>query len=112
MVHLKFYWDTWSIFDDDAVFRMIRREDFEGETWEECCDEFVRYWDQDDSYLVKGYESNTIEANRQLKEIDTDENEVAAPQEVYDYYQTAMEKLKEKEMSEQEESETKRKQIN
>jgi hypothetical protein len=36
-------------------------------------------------------------------------NEVATPQEVYDYYQTAMEKLKEKEMSEQVKSEAKRK---
>jgi hypothetical protein len=85
---------------------MIQSEDHEVETWEECCDECLRYWDWDDSYLVKGYESNTIETNRQLKEIGTDENgnEVAVPQEVYDYYQTAMEKLKE-----QEESEAKRK---
>ena len=47
---------------------------------------------------MKGYESNVIETNRELKEISTDENgdEVAAPQEVYDYYQNAMEKLKEK----------------
>ena len=37
------------------------------------------------------------------------ENEVATPQEVYDYYQNAMEKLKEKEKREQEERETKRK---
>ena len=60
---------------------------------------------------MKGYESNTIETNRQLKEIGTDENrnEVAAHQEVDDYYQTAMEKLKEKEITEQEESEAKRK---
>ena len=85
---------------------MIQSEDHEGETWEEYCDGCVRYWDWHDSYLVKGYESNTIETNRQLKEIGTDENgnEVAAPQEVYYYYQTAMEKLKE-----QEESEAKRK---
>ena len=43
--------------------------------------------------------------------ISTDENgdEVAAPQEVYVYYQNAMEKLKEKEKREQEERETKRK---
>ncbi len=49
--------------------------------------------------------------NRELKEIRTDENgdEVAAPQEVYDYYQNAMEKLKEKEKREQEKGETKRK---
>ena len=41
----------------------------------------------------------------------TDENgkEVAVLQEVYDYYQNAMEKLKEKEKSEQEEREAKRK---
>jgi hypothetical protein len=60
---------------------------------------------------VKGYESNAIETNRQLKEIVTDENgaEVALPREVYDYFQTAMEKLKEKEMSEQEEREAKSK---
>ena len=71
---------------------MIQSEDHEGETWEECCDECLRYWDWDDSYLVKGYESNTIETNRQLKEIGTDGNgnEVVAPQEVYDYYQNAM----------------------
>ena len=69
----------------------------------------MRYWDWDDSYLVKGYESNVIETNRELKEISTDENgdEVAVPQEVYDYYLNAMEKLKEK--REQEERETKRK---
>ena len=43
---------------------------------------------------------------QELKEISTDENgdEVAAPQEVYDYYLNAMEKLKEKEKREQEES--------
>ena len=60
---------------------------------------------------MKGYESNAIETNRQLKEIVTDENgdEVALPREVYDYFQTAMEKLKEKEMSEQVKSEAKRK---
>ena len=58
---------------------------------------------------MKGYESNVIETNRELKEISTDENgdEVAVPQEVYDYYLNAMEKLKEK--REQEERETKRK---
>jgi hypothetical protein len=90
---------------------MIQREDYEGETWEECFDECERYWDWDDSYLVKGSKSNTIETNRQLKEIVTNENrnEVGTPQEVYDYYQTAMEKLKEKEMSEQVKSEAKRK---
>ena len=111
MVHLTFYWDAWAIIDDHDVFRMIQREDYEGETSEECCDECVRYWDWDDSYLVKGYESNVIETNRQLKEVGTDENgdEVAVPQEVYDYYQNAMEKLKEKEKREQEERETKRK---
>jgi len=76
MVHLIFYWDTWAIFDDDAVFSMIQREDYEGETWEECYDECVRYWAWDDSYLVKGYESNTIETNRQLKEIRTDKMEM------------------------------------
>ena len=90
---------------------MIQREDYEGETWEQCFDECVRSCDWDDSYLVKGSKSYTIETNRQLKEIGTDENrnEVAAHQEVDDYYQTAMEKLKEKEMSEQEEREAKRK---
>ena len=108
MAHLTFYWDAGAIFDDD-VFRMIQREDYEGGTWEECCDECVIYWDWDDSYLVKGYESNVIETNRELKEISTEENgdEVAVPQEVYDYYLNAMEKLKEK--REQEERETKRK---
>ena len=46
-----------------------------------------------------------------MKEISTDENgdEVAVPQEIYDYYQNAMEKLKEKEKRVQEEGETKRK---
>ena len=109
MAHPTFYWDAWVIFDDDDVSRMIQREDYEGEHGEECCDKCVRYWDWDDSYLVKGYESNVIETNRELKEISTDENgdEVAAPQEVYDYYLNAMEKLKEK--REQEERETKRK---
>ena len=113
MVHLTFYWDTWAIFDDD-VFRMTQREDYEGETWEECCDQCVRYWDWDDSYLVKDCKSNVIETNRELKEISTDENgdEVAVPQEVYDYYLNAMEKLKEKEKREQEGREAKRKQIN
>ena len=108
MAHLTFYLDALEIFNDD-VFRMIQREDYEGEICDECRDECVRYWDWDDSYLVKGYESNVIETNRELKEISTDENgdEVAAPQEVYDYYLNAMEKLKEK--REQEERETKRK---
>ena len=112
MAHLTFYWDAWAIFDDDDVFRMIQREDYEGATWKECCDECVKSWDWDDSYLVKGYESNVIETNRELKEISTDENgdEVAAPQEVYDYYQNEMEKSKEK--REQEEREAKGKLIN
>ena len=86
MANLTFYWDTWAIFDNDDVFRMIKREDYEGESWKDCCDECVKYWDWDDSDLVKGYESNLIETNRQLKEITTDENgqEVEALQEVYD----------------------------
>ena len=55
---------------------------------------------------MKSSKSNTIETNRQLKEkgIDENRNEVALPQEDYDYYQTAMEKLNEKVMSEQVES--------
>ena len=58
---------------------MIQWEDYEGETWDEC----VRYWDWDDSYLVKGSKSNTIETSRQLKEKGTNENrnEVAVPDE-------------------------------
>ena len=112
MAHLTFYWDAWAIFDDDDVFRMIQREDYEGATWKECCDECVKFWDWDDSFLVKGYESNVIETNRELKEISADENgdEVAAPHEVYDYYQNEMEKSKEK--REQEEREAKGKLIN
>ena len=51
MSHLTYYLDALAIFNDD-VFRMIQREDYEGEIWEECCDECVRYWDWDDSYLV------------------------------------------------------------
>ena len=39
MIHLTFYWDAWAIFDGDDVFRMIQREDYECETWEECFDE-------------------------------------------------------------------------
>ena len=111
MVHLTFYWDAWAIFDDD-VFRMIQREDYQGETWKECCNECVNSWDWDDSYLVKGYESNVIETNRQLKEIGIAENgdELAAPLEFYDYYQSEMLKLKEK--REQEEREAKEKLIN
>ena len=112
MAHLTFYWDAWAIFDDDDVFRMIQREDYKGATWKECCDECVNSWDWDYSYLVKGYESNVIETNRQLKEIGISENgdEVAAPQEVYDYYQNEMDKLKEK--RELEEREAKEKLIN
>ena len=112
MTQLTFYWDAWAIFDDDDVFRMIQREDYQGTTWKDCCDECVKSWDWDDSYLVKGYERNVIETNRQLKEIGIYENgdEVAAPKEVYDYYQNEMEKLKEK--REQEERESKGKLIN
>ena len=97
MAHLTFSWDAGVIFDDD-VSRMIQKEDYKGENWEECCDECERFWDWYDSYLVKGYESNVIETNRELKEISTDENgdEVATTQEVYNYYQNAMEKLIEK----------------
>lgn len=43
MIHLTFYCDTCANFDDDAVFRMILREDYEGETWGKCFDECVRY---------------------------------------------------------------------
>ena len=106
MAYFTFYWDALAIFDDD-VSRMIQREDYEGEICDECCDECrdecVRYWDWDDSYLVKGYESNVIDSNRGLNEISTDEygDEVAAPPEVYAYYQNAMEKLKEKEKKKQ-----------
>ena len=74
MAYFTFYWNALAIFDDDEVFRMIQREDYEGETSEECCDECVRYWDWDDSYLLKGYESNVIETNRELNETSTDEN--------------------------------------
>ena len=114
MAHLTFYWDAWVIFEDDDVFRMIQREDYEGETWEECCEECVRYCDWDYSYLVKGCESNVIETNRQLKEITTNENgqEVEALEEVYDYYHNSMKKLEEKEKRVQEERKAKRIYIN
>ena len=114
MANLTFYWDTWAIFDNDDVFRMIKREDYEGESWKDCCDECVKFWDWDDSDLVKGYESNVIETNRQLKEITTDENgqEVEALEEVYDYYHNSMKKLDEKEKRVQEERKAKRNYIN
>ena len=35
MAHLTFYLDALAIINDD-VFRMIQREDYEGEIWEEC----------------------------------------------------------------------------
>ena len=45
-----------------------------------------------------------------MKEISTDQNaDEAAPQEVYDYYHNAMDKLKEKEKREQKGREAKRK---
>ncbi len=52
MAHLTIYLNALAIFNDD-VFRMIQREDNEGETWEECCDECVRYWDWVDSYFCE-----------------------------------------------------------
>ena len=114
MVNLTFYWDTWAIFKNDDVFRMMKREDFEGESWKDCCDECLKYSDWDDSDLVKGYESNVVETNRKLKEITTDQNgqEVEVSEEVYNYYHNSMKKLEEKVKSSKEEGKTGKNYIN
>ena len=98
MVHLTFYWNTWAIFENEDIFRMIQREDYEGETWRKCCNECAKRWDWDDSYLVKGSQENLLETDRKLKEIVINENgvEVLAPDEVYFYYKNELDKLKEK----------------
>tara|TARA_B100001250_G_C19617530_1_gene707843 strand:- start:215 stop:556 length:342 start_codon:yes stop_codon:yes gene_type:complete len=95
MAHLTFYWDTWAIFEDNDIFRMLQREDYEGKTWEECCEKCARCWNWDDSDLVKGYEEKIIETDRQLKEISIHENgeEIEAAPEIYEYYQNAVEKF-------------------
>ncbi len=95
MVYLTFYWDTWAIFEGDEIFRMLQREDYIGETWQECCDKCSICWDWNDSDLVKGYEEKVIETDRQLKEISIHENgeEIDAPQEIYEYYKNAVGKL-------------------
>ena len=101
MVHLTFYWDTWAIFEGDDIFRMIKREDYEGETWQECCEKCSKCWDWDDSDLVKGYEEKVIETDRQLKEISIHENgeELEANQEIYEYYHNTVKKLEKKEVN-------------
>ena len=88
MINLTFYWDTWAIFNDGEVFRMLKREDYEGETWEKCCDNCALNSNFDDSDLVKGYEDKVLETNRKLKEITIQENgiEVNAVDEVYTYF--------------------------
>ena len=89
MVYLTFYWNTWAIFENDEIFRMIQREDYEAESWQECCDKCISCFDWDDSDLIKGFEEKTIETNRQLKEISmhNSEEEGDAPKEIYDYIQ-------------------------
>jgi len=101
MAYLTFYWDTWVIFEGNDIFRMIKREDYEGKTWQECCDKCSTCWDWDDSDLVKGYEEKVLETDRQLKEISIHENgeEIEAPQEIYDYYQKAVSKLEKTEVN-------------
>jgi len=103
MTYLTFYWDTWAIFEGDDIFRMIQREDYEGESWQECCEKCSICWDWDDSDLVKGYEEKVIETDRQLKEISIHENgeEVEASQEIYDYYRLAVKKLEKKKLSQE-----------
>ena len=103
MTYLTFYWDTWAIFEGDDIFRMIQREDYEGESWQECCEKCSICWDWDDSDLVKGYEEKVIETDRQLKEISIHENgeEVEASQEIYDYYRFAVKKLEKKKLSQE-----------
>lgn len=96
MTHLTFYWDTWVIFEGEDIFRMIQREDYEGASWQECCEKCSICLDWDDSDLVKGYEEKVIETDRQLKEISIHENgeEVEASQEIYDYYNFKINELK------------------
>ena len=98
MAYITFYWDTWAIFEGNDIFRMIQREDYEAETWQECCDKCISCVDWDYSDLVKGFEENVIETNRKLKEISIHENgeEVEAPNEVYSYYYNSLEKSKKK----------------
>ena len=96
MTYLTFYWDTWAIFEEEDIFRLIQREDYEAETWEECCNKCVTCSDWDDSELVKGYEEKVIQTNRHLKEISIFENgeELEAPKEIYDYFHKALNKSK------------------
>tara|TARA_B100000029_G_C16821194_1_gene684212 strand:- start:111 stop:416 length:306 start_codon:yes stop_codon:yes gene_type:complete len=96
MVFLTFYWDCWAILDNKEIFRMIQREDYRGETWRDCCDECAKLFDWDNSDLVRGFENNITETNRQLNEICINENgeEFEAPPEIYVYYKSSVEKLK------------------
>ena len=101
MAYLTFYWDTWAIFKGNDIFRMIQREDYEAETWQDCCKKCITYSDWDDSDLVKGYEEKVLETDRKLKEISIHENgeELEAPQEIYDYFQNAVEKFENTEIN-------------
>jgi len=96
MTYITFFWDTWAIFGDKKIFRMIQREDYKGKTWQECCDESARCWDWDNSDFIKGFENNVIETNRQLKQIIVKQNgeELEASNEIYVYYKNRVEKLK------------------
>lgn len=95
MVLLTFYWDAWAIFENNEVFRIIQREDYEADTWQDCCDECLKSLPWDDNDLVKGFENNVIETNRQLREICLYKNgeEIEASQEIYLYYSKNFEKL-------------------
>ena len=110
MAHLTFYWDTWAIIEDEDIFRIIQREDYEGVTWQECCEKCSKCLNWDDSDLVKGYEEKVIETDRQLKEISIHENgkEINAPQEIYEYYHTSVRKVEKTEVHSRKRIETKK----
>ena len=108
MVKLRFYWDGCATFEDeDEYTEMELVENYEGDSWEECCDDCASCsLDWDDADLVTG-ESDCMETSREFERIeiwDKKKKEYKdVPQEITDYYSNAVDKLQEQEFREQEE---------
>ena len=71
MVKLRFYWDGCATFEDeDEYTEMELIENYEGDSWKECCDDCASCsLDWDDGDLVTG-ESDCTETSREFGRIE------------------------------------------
>ena len=108
MVKLRFYWyGCATIEDEDEYTEMELVENYEGDSWKECCDDCSSCsLDWDDGDLITG-ESDCTETSREFERIEIwDEKKKEykdAPQVITDYYSNVVDKLQEQEFREQEE---------